>query len=244
MKAKLSMAFEDLRGKDGNVVIRGSRTSLVLTPLKTPNNPDSASQRAVRTYFRTAAKTYAALSSSQVTAWKDFANTITRTDPVSGQSYHPLAINVFIELTTKFLQLTPTGSIPLTPPTSSFIGDSITLSVTNPSTGILRFTASAGNTVGVTTEILLQKLANGNRTPSSGQYRHSAFKFFTSLSLTQDVTVPAGYYASGYRFIKNATGQATPMIPITTQQVTLSISESVPQKSTTSSTPQRQKKAA
>lgn len=243
MKAKLSMAFEDLRGKDGNVVIRGSRTSLVLTPLRTPNNPDSASQRAVRTYFRTAAKTYATLTSSQVSAWKDYANTINRTDPVSGQSYHPLPINVFIELTTKFLQLTPSGSIPLTPPTSSFIGDTITLSVSNPSTGVLRFTASAGNTVGVTTEILLQKLANGNRTPSSNKYRHSAFKFFTSLSLTQDVTVPAGFYASGYRFIKNATGQATPMIPISTQQVTLSLSDQTESKASAVAS-QRQKKAA
>lgn len=226
MKAKLSMAFEDLRGKDGNVVIRGSRTSLVLTPLRTPNNPDSANQRAVRAYFRTAAKTFATLTSQQLTAWKDYANTITKTDPVSGREYHPLAINVFIELTTKFLQNNPTGSIPLTPPTSAFIGDTISVSVTNPSTGVLRFTATAANSLGVTTELLIQKLPNANRKPNRNNYRHSAFKVFTAVSLTQDVNVPAGFYAAGYKFVRIASGQATPMIPIATQQVTLSLYES------------------
>ncbi len=39
MKVKLSMAFEDLRGKDGNVVISKGRTGLMLRPLSRPRNP-------------------------------------------------------------------------------------------------------------------------------------------------------------------------------------------------------------
>lgn len=222
------MAFEDLRGKDGNVVIRKGRNGLVLTPWVTPSNPRTGAQMAVRDYFTRATKAYEGLTSSQATAWKNYAETITKTDPVSGKTYHPTAGNVFVEYAAKFLQLNPNGTIPLTPPSSDFLGDSITLLVESESPGVLQFTASGANASGVTTELLVQKIANGNRTPNKEGYKHAAWKAFTSGSLTQNVSVPAGYYAAGYRFVKNSTGQATEMIPLPVSMVSFSVTQGVP----------------
>lgn len=219
------MAFEDLRGKDGQVVIRKGRNSLILTPWVMPSNPRTTAQRTVRGYLTRASKTYESLTTTQATAWKNYANSITKTDPVSGKSYHPTAVSVFVEYATKFLQLNPSGTIPLMPPTSDFLGDSITLLVESESPGVLLFTASGANVAGVTTELLVQRIANANRTPSNGQYRHAAWKAFTSGSLTQQVSVSAGYYAAGYRFVKNSTGEATEMIPLPVTAVSLSMVE-------------------
>lgn len=225
MKSRLSMAFEDLRGKDGNVVIRKGRNGLVLTPWVTPSNPRTGAQMSVRDYFTRASKAYEALTISQATAWKNYANTITKTDPISGKQYHPTAANVFVEYAAKFLQLNPNGTIPLAPPSGDFLGDSITLLVESESPGVLKFTASGANASGVTTELLVQQVANANRRPNANNYRHAAWKAFTSGSLIQNVNVPAGYYAAGYRFVKNSTGQATEMIPLPVTTVSLSVSQ-------------------
>jgi len=219
------MAFEDLRGKDGSVVIRNGRNGLVLTRWVLPSNPRTQAQTAIRDYFTRATKAYESLTVAQATAWKNYAKTITRTDPVSGRHYHPTANSVFIEYAAKFLQLSPNGTIPLMPPATDFLGDSITLLVESESPGVLKFTASGANAAGVTTELLIQPLANVNRTPSASDYRHAAWKAFTSGSLTAQVNLPAGYYAAGYRFVKNSTGQATNIVTLPVTAVSLSIEQ-------------------
>jgi hypothetical protein len=65
MKAKLSMAFQDLRGKDGTVVIKNSRQGLIVTPHVTPKNPDTGPQRQIRGYSTRAAKTFEGLDSAK-----------------------------------------------------------------------------------------------------------------------------------------------------------------------------------
>jgi hypothetical protein len=225
MKAKLSMAFQDLRGKDGTVVIREGRSSLVVTPHVMPTNPRSMCQLNIRSNFRKSGKTFESMSVSQVQLWKDYAQTIVRTDPISGKTYHPTAINAFMQLAVKFLQLNPTGTIPLTPPTSDFLGDSITVTSSNPSAGLIRFTASAGNTLGVTTELLLQRLASPHRKPTVKGYRHAAWKVFTGPSLTHDIEVTPGWYAAAYRFVKNSTGQMTLLVPLPVVEVMLAVVE-------------------
>jgi hypothetical protein len=238
MKARLSMAFQDLRGKDGNVIIMASRNGLVLTPNVTRKKPRTMPQRAIRSYFRKSAKAFEAMTVPQAQAWESYAQTITIVDPITGKSYHPSAINAFVQLGVKFLQLNPSGTLPLTPPSTDFVGDSISISASVEVSGYITFSASGANTISVTTELLIQKLASPHRKPSQIAYRHAAWKAFTGGSLSIDVPVRPGWYSVGYRFVKASTGQATPLIALPMQQVFLAT------ESTETQLPHRQKKAA
>lgn len=224
MKARLSMAFEDLRGKNGTVVISKGPNGLALRPFVIPKNPNTQAQEAIRSYLTKAARTFKGLNSTQLQAWRDYALTITKTDPITGEQYHPSAINAFVELATKFLQVTPTGSIPLTPPASPYVGDNVTVTAVA-STGKVTFTASAGNAIATKSELLLQRLPSANRKPSSNGYRSKAFFQFLPGTLSTDVTVPPGFYAAAYRFVNTTTGQATEMIPIPAGTVSLAMVE-------------------
>lgn len=218
MKARLSMAFQDLRGKDGNIVIKNSRNGLILTPLVTPKNPKTPAQRAIRGYFTRATQTYEGMTPTQANLWKNYALTINETDPITGKNFHPTAINAFVGLTVKFLQLTPGGTIPMTPPAAPFSGDTIVVSASQGDAGMIEFTANAANATGITTELLLQKLPNANATPDPNGYVHAGWKAYTSGSLVFELAVVPGVYSAAYRFVKNSTGQATPLttLPITT----------------------------
>lgn len=222
MKAKLSMAFQDLRGKDGTCVIVMTRNGLALRADQNPSNPKTAAQTDVRENFSKASTTFRGLTSGQGAAWDTYAGGITRTDPITGKSYNPTAIDVFVGLASKFLQVNPTGTIPVTPPTSSFAGDSITFTVT-PGTGVINITASGVNASGVTTEFLIQPLASVHRKPQWRAYRHAAFKVFAVGQLSLAINVPAGYYAVAYRFVKTATGQMTDPVQLPIQSVALSL---------------------
>ncbi len=213
MKAALSIAFENLRGKAGNVVIQGGRSGLVLRPRVTSRNPSTAAQQSIRSAMSKAAATYSTLNSSQLAAWENYANTQVKVNPVSGAVYHPSANAAFVGLATKFLQATPGGSIPTTPPSSAFAGDSVVVTV-SASEGAITFTASRSNALGVTTELLLQPLASPARKPKFRDYRTQAFQVFALAPLTRTITVPAGYYAAAYRFVDVATGQASPLVPV------------------------------
>ncbi len=222
MKAALSIAFEDLRGKAGTVVVSKSRSGLVLKNRVNGKQPDTAAQRAIRNDLSRAAATYKNLTTAQVTAWRAYANTQSRTNPISGETYFQTANTAFVGLAVKFLQVTPGGTVPVAPPTTAFTGDTITVTALA-SSGKVTFTASGANASGVTTELLLEPLKSPNRKPSGKGYRSKAYFAFASGTLSHDVTVPTGYYAAAYRFVKTATGQMTELIPLGTQGVTFAV---------------------
>jgi len=213
MKAALSIMFEDLRGKAGSVVLQKGRSGLSVKPRVTGKNPRTPAQQAVRGYMAKAAQTYRSLTPAQLAAWQAYAQTVTHVNEVEGNSYHPAANSVFAGLAVKFLQMNPTGAVPTTPPASAFIGDSITVTAASPSAGTVVFTASGSNTLGVTTELLLQPLKSPARTPNPKDYRTKAFQAFASVT-TKSLTVPPGTYAAAYRFVKTATGQVTPLVTL------------------------------
>jgi hypothetical protein len=226
-----SATVNNIRGKVGTNVFTAGRSGPSLRIRVSGKNPKSPPQRDVRGYFGRAAKAYESLDVEQARNWRNYAAGITHTNPVNGRAYSPAPINVFVQLASKFLQLNPTGTIPLDPPSSDFVGDSVKVSASVISTG-LRFTATAPNAAGVTTEILLQPLPSPNRLPTANAYRHATFKAFASGNLTVDVEVPPGYYAAAYRFVRNATGQMTDPMALPISQVQMSVmpgSEEVPQ---------------
>jgi hypothetical protein len=231
MKAATSVGFSNFRGKAGSLVVSGGRSGLVVKNRLSPRNPQTNPQQAVRAYFAKAAAAFKNLSSAQVQAWQAYAQTIVKHNPVSGETYHPTAINAFTALAVKFLQINPAGTIPTTPPAGPFAGDSISLTATA-GVGKITFNASGPNTVGVKTELLLQPLASQHRTPQPRAYRSKAIVSLSSLNPSYELTVPAGWYAAAYRFVLTATGQETAIVPLNVQQVTLSVADSGDSKQT------------
>src|SRR5882724_10228675 len=140
------------------------------------------------------------MTAAQAAAWGNYASGQTKSDPRTGKSYHPSAITAFTALASKFLQVTPGGTIPLTPPATSFGGDTITLTAAGGAAKVT-FTASGGNGTNIYTELLLQPLKSANRKPQPGGYRTKMFFSFSLGSPSQIVTVPAGWYVPAYRFV-------------------------------------------
>lgn len=219
-------AFADtIRGKSGNTVFKKTKSGIVVTDLVIPTNPDTLKQRTIRNDFTRSTQTFATLTTSQLNAWKVYASKFTMRTK-GGKLRKKTAVNVFAGLATKYLQVNPGGTIPTNPPATAFTGDAITVSASSGSAGTLTFTASGANSLGVKTELLLQPLADENRTPQTGAYRTQQFVAFASGSLTANISVPAGYYAAAYRFVKTSTGQATQLVPIPVVTVALSLAGS------------------
>ena len=216
-KVTLNPTFDEFRGSIGNLVYQEGREGTVSRSRTVPTNPRTAAQTGARSAFSRATEAYKSLTTAQVTAWTNYAKTITRRG-YNGKSFHPTPSDVFVGLSSKFLQVNPAGTFPVLPPAASFIGDVITLTAAG-AAGKVTFTASAPNVSGATTELLLQALKSKNRVPDSKNYRTKAFFVFPTGTLSKDVTVPAGEYAPAYRFVNPLTGQTTALTALPTVQV-------------------------
>lgn len=212
--ADLGILLQSLRGKVGNAVFnKGKGGSTTVRVRVRGTNPKTSAQVGVRTNLSRAAQTFRGFNIAQYNLWKAYAQTLTRVGKKSGKRYTPSAINAFTELTAKYLQINPTGSIPLGPPATPFTGDVITVTATA-GTGKITFTASAANAANVRTELLVQPLKSRNRTPTAKGYRTRGFIAFAVGSLSADVTVNPGFYAVAYRFVNVNTGQEVALVPL------------------------------
>lgn len=207
-KVSFSANIEDIRGKVGNSVFTAGRSGAVLRTRAQVKNPNTAAQSGVRANLSKASATFKGLTSAQVTQWANYAATIVRHNPVNGTAYNPAANTIFVALASKFLQITLNGTIPVTPPSSAFAGDTIAVTAAGAS-GSVTFTASGTNTK---TELLLQRLPSANRTPSAKGYRSKRFVAFAGTGLTSNVPVAPGIYVPAYRFVNTLTGQDTGLI--------------------------------
>jgi hypothetical protein len=224
MKAKLSMAFADLRGKDGPVVIQKGKSGLKLTPRNRARNPKSTAQTSVRNNMSKSSKLFASMTTAQAAAWNAYGATQTKHNAISGTTYTSSGINAFNALASKFLQVNPTGTVPMTPPTAPFTGDSITVTATA-GTGQISFSSSGATSTNTKVEVLVQPLKGKNRTPTAKGYRSKGFVTFTATPTPFVVTLPTGYYAAAYRFVNTLTGQETALIPLTVLTVALSVED-------------------
>lgn len=207
-KIAYGATVSNVRGKIGVTVYSAGRSGATARIRKSGSNPRTTAQQDVRRYFTTASETFKTMTSAQVADWDAYAQSLTLHNPVSGEAYHPAAINTFVALGSKFLQINPTGTLPMNPPTAPFRGDTITVTAENTADGIT-FTASGANALHVKTELLVQKLASPNRTPTNDAYRSQGFVAFASGSLTFALNLPGGAYGVAYRFVNALTGQET-----------------------------------
>jgi len=216
-KAQVSALLSDLRGSVGGEVIILTRSGLATRRkprYRYPANPDVEAGSA---RMKLAAAAWNTLDSAQFEAWCAYAETVVRHNPVSGKAYHPAPKNVFTGLAMKFLQESPEVPVPLSPPSSDFIGDSITVSAQAVSGGI-RFIATGPNEPGSTTELMVQRLKNVRCKPSAF-YKHAAFRVFAEGSLSFDLALDPGVYALTCQFVRLSTGQTAEMRLLGTVEV-------------------------
>lgn len=223
-KIAYSAAINSIRGKMGTDVFTRARNGATSRIRVSGRNPKTGAQVAVRSNLTRAATAFKNLTPVQALQWNNYALTITRTNPVNGTTYNPSGISVFVQLASKFLQINPSGTIPVAPPTTGFFGDGISITATA-GTGQVTFTASAANATNVRTELLVQNLRGRNRVPSAKGYRSRGFISFVAGTLTATVNVSAGPVAVGYRFVNTLTGQATQIFPISILTVALSLED-------------------
>ncbi len=202
-----------MSGKQGDQVYAESRMGGVRKSRVIPMNPNTPAQAAARKAFGQGSATYSQLGPDNVAQWENYAAGLRVTDPITGRAYAPTAGTVFTGLTSKFLQATPNGAVPLLPPSSRFGGDGITVSAAPGSGGIV-FTGSGENGLDIQTELMVQKLPNGNRKPGKGKYRMKGFVGFAPGHLSQTVPLAPGRYACAYKFVYLATGQSSTETPI------------------------------
>lgn len=214
-RARLGMAFQDVRGAMGSEVVIGTRAGLAVRGKQRYKYPVQPSVRACAGRMVQANAAWNELTLAQVEAWRVYADGLSRVDPVTLQRYSPTAKNAFVGLATKFLQINPSGTIPVWPPSDDFVADSLRVSVTAASGGVL-FAASGDNTSGTLTELLVQPLKNIRRLPGR-DYKSLAFHAFDGSALF--VGLEPGAYAFAFRFVRASTGQATMLMPIGVAEV-------------------------
>ncbi len=217
-KVILSSAIQQLSGKAGTTVFVKGRSAQIMKARTKGKNPKTAAQTAVRNNHATSARAYKAMTPAQLANWGAYAATLTKKNKITGQSYTPTAINAFTGLADKFLQITPGGAIPMTPPVAGFNGDTPTISAAG-GVGQVTFTASAANAAGVKTELLVQPLKSSARTPSARGYRTNSFFAFAPGTLSKIVSLPSGNYALAARFVQTATGAEVAIQPLGKFQV-------------------------
>ncbi|HZH98804.1 MAG TPA: hypothetical protein VEX38_07515 [Fimbriimonadaceae bacterium] len=128
-RAALSSTLSQARGRVGDEVLVKTRSGWAIRPrpkYKQGARPENAAARA---RLRQAVDAWYSLDLPQVEAWRAYARTVRKTDSLTGEQYSPIAYNVFVGLTTRFLQATPDGEIPLWPPTNDFPGEGIEIRV-------------------------------------------------------------------------------------------------------------------
>ncbi|HRJ27266.1 MAG TPA: hypothetical protein PLO61_07145 [Fimbriimonadaceae bacterium] len=235
-KANLSVLFLDLRGKAGNVVFRKTKDGIIVAPRSRNNNPQTAAQQAVRSAFTSATRQWRNLTPAQVQAWENWAN--------NSSFNFDSAFTAWMQLATKWILANGgNGFAPTTPPSNEFWGDNLEVSVTV-KTGQLVFSANRPNSSNVVTEILWQPLSSQNRKPQSRAFRTANYFSFRTGQMSWSFSVPAGWYAAGYRFVNKTTGQVSGFFPITVPgPVAFSVTTPSNNSNSTSSTTRRNNKA-
>jgi hypothetical protein len=223
-KLKRTVIVGGASGSSGPVTFKLVKGQTFITERTSPANPNTPGQQAARGRFTASARTYKGFPPETVEKWDNYAQSELERDPVTGGQRFRDGINAYIALATKFLQATPGGTPPTTPPQTPFVAPNLTLTASGGS-GKVTFTSSGPTPPNARAELLLQRLANGNRKPQPGAYRSSAIVQFAPGSLSFDVPVPPGFYAAAYRFVNIQTGQTSQLQAIGVSQATLAVAQ-------------------
>jgi hypothetical protein len=137
-KIALSSTVSAIRGKIGTNVYTKGRSGPTIRIKAMVANPKTTAQRFVRDNLGRAARAYRGLTEAQRVLWQNYAAGLQVSNPVTGNSYSPAAVDVFVGLASKFQQASPNGTIPVAPPTTPFTGDTVVLSANSEEAGVMR----------------------------------------------------------------------------------------------------------
>lgn len=218
-RARLGFALSDVRGNMNGVVVTKTRAGLAVRGMPKYKYPKLPSVMQGADRLKAVSAVWSGMSLDQSQAWRRYAESLTKRNPITLETYAPTAKNAFIGLATKFLQINPGGEVPVWPPAADFLGDDLALTILDSSMvdgsikrkdeeGGVTFRASSPNTPGVAVEILMQKLLNVHRSPTKF-YKSVLFHTFAAGSLDLTLPLDPGYYAFGWRFVNMETGQMT-----------------------------------
>ena len=207
-RARLGFALSDVRGNMNGVVVTKTRAGLAVRGMPKYKYPKLPAVMEGADRLKAVSAVWSAMTLDQSQAWRRYADSLTKRNPITLETYAPTAKNAFVGLATKFLQANPTGEIPVWPPAADFLGDDLSLEMLDSSGGEIVFHASSPNTPGVAVEIMMQKLLNVHRSPTKF-YKSVLFHTFTPGSLDLTLPLDPGYYAFGWRFVNMETGQMT-----------------------------------
>ena len=218
-KAQLNDLFSALSGSLGDVVITSGKRGTVLRKKPAYSRPTSPEQKITEARLVTANAVWSTFTSQEAETWNNYALAVTHHNAQADTRYHPTGYHAFIALTLKFLQVTPTATVPRTPPAQKFTPDDFTVTLTGEN-GDLIFLANGSNSPTLETELLLQTLPNPRRKPTA-KYHSAAFVRFSALSPLYALAVAPGAYAAAYRFVNTQTGQMSPLVTLGKVEITL-----------------------
>ncbi len=205
-----------LAGKAGQTVFVRRRDGTIGVRVRTtPDDPRTPAQQAQRSRMALAGAAWRRLTGDQVDAWRRYAQSLGPQPTPKGGAQPLCASTAFTRLALKYLEVNTGSEPPVAPPTAPFYGDGVSVTASAPAgSGQVAFAASAPNSPGVTTELLLQPLRSPARTPTPRGYRSAGFAAFSVGSLSVSLAAEPGAYAPAYRFVCVATGQASRLIPL------------------------------
>lgn len=191
----------------GAVMVRTAAGKVYLREHVIPRNPNTEKQRAWRALRAQAMRAYRTLSPEQVQNWARYG----RERAIDGHPWR--AVDAFMALSSKFLQVDADRVIPLDPPEALFVGDAVVV-VAEAGAGSVEFRALAANHAGVVTELLLAPMRTAGTNPNDRAFRHQRFVAFTGPG-TESVPVDRpGWWAAAVRFVRVDTGQMSGLLRV------------------------------
>ena len=200
-----SLSNIQVRGRVGDLVFVPTSDGRLIVRRAPTYRPDpTPAQREGERRMKLAAAAWQRLTLEEGEAWGRFA-------AAEGRR----AYSVFFGLSAKRLQMRPDEPLPRLPPTGGFLGDGIVVDCRfSIDDSRLIFQASGPNAAGVVTELLVQRLAGLHRKPLVKAYTSRGFVHFAGGALAVPLEAPPGAYACAIRFVREATGQETAIVPL------------------------------
>ena len=206
-RARTGVVFDSVRGRLDQMVVVQTRSGLGVRRRPVFAKALTPAQREGNERLRQAAALWQDLTLEEVAAWRDYAGTLVRRNPVNGQTYAPAAYNAFTMLTTKFLQVQPEADPPRNPPKGGFLFESPNVQA-KPVPGGVLWTALGPTGTDELAELMVQRLPNPKRLPGN-QYVAAAFVPFVEEPLQFFLPLGPAGYSLACRFVRPSTGEQT-----------------------------------
>jgi len=207
-KVRNPLSSEEARGKFGPVIVFSAWRSIKVVRTKvTPTNPRSTRQLTVRGILAGLSASWAAISSAQALAWRNFASGRQKTN-VFG-TYFASGFNAYQEL--NFFVVDNGGAANAAPPTAAFKGNltAYTAAAGGGSGEIdLAWTLPAGAVAGDIIDVwVTSAMPNELRQAQESDFRHNQYLAGDQVGVTLSGLTASAWYWCKARFVQ-ADGRA------------------------------------